>query len=168
MTKGKGKDGKSGKDAKAGELLVCSNNRALRDYEIEERLEAGMVLVGSEVKSLRARAADLEGAYAAISHNELVLHGMHIGPYAQANQFGHEARRVRKLLAHKEEIKRMIGKLGAPGYTLVPLKVYFKGGRAKVELGLGKGRKREDRREQLKKEIDLREAKAAMSRTGKR
>jgi SsrA-binding protein len=159
---------KADKTGKVGELLVCSNNRALRDYEIEERLEAGMVLVGSEVKSLRARAADLEGAYAAVGTGELVLHGMHIGPYAQASHFGHEARRARKLLAHKEEIKRLLGKLAAPGYTLVPLKVYFKDGRAKVELGLGKGRKREDRREQLKKEIDLREARAAMSRTGKR
>ena len=166
MTKGKAK---TGKDAKAGELLVCSNNRALRDYEIEERLEAGMVLVGSEVKSLRARAADLEGSYAAISNNELMLHGMHIGPYAQASHFGHEAKRTRKLLAHREEIKRLLGKLGESGYTLVPLKVYFKGGRAKVELGLGKGRKKGDRREQLKKEIDLREARDAMSgRRGKR
>ena len=155
------------RQTESGELLVCSHGRALRDYEIEDRIEAGMVLVGSEVKSLRARAADLEGAYAGIVQNELVLHGMHIGPYAQANQFGHEARRSRKLLAHKEEIKRLIGKLGEAGYTLVPLKVYFKAGRAKVELGLGKGRKREDRREQLKKEIDLREARAAMSR-GKR
>lgn len=159
---------KGDKAGKSGELLVCSNGRALRDYEIEERLEAGMVLVGSEVKSLRARAADLEGSYAAVSHNELMLYNMHVGPYAQAGHFGHDTKRPRKLLAHREEIQRLVGKLGEPGYTLVPLKVYFKDGRAKVELGLGKGRKREDRREQLKKEIDMREARAAMNRTGKR
>jgi SsrA-binding protein len=163
MAKAKGE-----KAGKSGELLVCSNNRALRDYEIEERLEAGMVLVGSEVKSLRARAADLEGSYAAVSQNELQLFGMHIGPYAQAGHFGHETKRTRKLLVHREQITRLIGRLGESGYTLVPLKVYFKDGRAKVELGLGKGRKREDRREQLKKEIDMREARAAMSRPGKR
>ena len=160
MAKGKSKDAKSN----GGELLVCSNNRALRDYAIEERLEAGMVLVGSEVKSLRARAADLEGSYAAVSANELMLYGMHIGPYTQAGHFGHDTKRTRKLLAHREEINKLLGKLGESGYTLVPLKVYFKGGRAKVELGLGKGRKKEDRREQIKKDIDLREARDAMAR----
>lgn len=156
------------RQTESGELLVCSHGRALRDYEIEDRIEAGMVLVGSEVKSLRARAADLEGSYAAISQNELMLHGMHIGPYAQAGRFGHDTKRVRKLLAHREEIKKLVGKLSEPGYTLIPLKVYFKAGRAKVELGLGKGRKKGDRREQLKKEIDLREAREAVSRGGRR
>ena len=161
------KGGKA-RQTESGELLVCSNGRALRDYEIEDRLEAGMVLAGAEVKSLRARAADLEGSYAAISQNELMLYGMHIGPYAQAGHFGHETKRTRKLLAHREEIQKLLGKLGEAGYTLVPLKVYFKNGRAKVELGLGKGRKKGDRREQLKKEIDLREAREAVGRRGKR
>ena len=156
--------GKADKDKPAGELLVCSHGRALHDYEIEDRLEAGMVLVGSEVKSLRARRADLEGSYAAISNGELFLYGMHIGPYEQAGKFGNQTKRTRKLLVHGEQIKKLVGQLGETGYTLVPLRVYFKGGRAKVELGLGKGRKRTDRREQLKKEIDLREARDAMSR----
>jgi len=153
-----------------GELLVCSYNKALHDYVIEERLEAGIVLRGSEVKSLREKRCDLEGAYAAVRDNELFLHGMHIGPYAQAGHFGHEAKHPRKLLAHKHEIHKLIGRLDEQGYTLVPLRVYFKDGRAKVELGLGKGRKHRDRRQEIKRDLDLREAREAIdkSRTRRR
>jgi SsrA-binding protein len=163
MAKTKGEKGKD-----AGELLVCRNPKAEHEYEIEERLEAGMVLTGSEVKSLRARHADIESAYAAVNGVELFLHGMHVGPYEQAGTFGHELKRTRKLLAHKQEIKRLVGKLAQRGYTLVPLRVYFKQGRAKIELGLGKGKKRGDKRENLRREVDLREARAAMDRPGKR
>jgi len=155
---------KAGKAKDAGELLVCRNPKAQHDYEIEERLEAGLVLQGSEVKSLRARHADIEAGYASIDRDELFLHGMHVGPYAQAGAFGHDPRRARKLLVHRAEIKRLLGKLAQRGYTLVPLSVYFKGGRSKVELGLGKGKKRGDKREDLRREVDLKEARAAMSR----
>ena len=156
--------GKNKKDETPGELLVCRNPRATHDYEIEERLEVGMVLAGSEVKSLRARAGDLEGAYCGIEDMQLYLHQMHIAPYAQAGAFGHETKRKRKLLAHRREIERLFGKLARKGYALVPLRVYFKNGRAKVELGLGKGRKKGDNRESLKRDLALREARAEMSR----
>ncbi len=147
-----------------GELLVCRNPKAERNFDVEERLEAGMVLSGSEVKSLRAKHADLEGAYAAIENMQLYLVNMHIGPYKQAGSFGHEEKRRRKLLAHKKEIERLMGRVALRGYALVPVKVYFKNGRAKVELALGRGRKVHDDREQIKRELDLKDARAAMSR----
>ncbi|MBZ0117894.1 MAG: SsrA-binding protein SmpB [Sandaracinaceae bacterium] len=151
------------KDAR-GELLVCRNPKATQQYEIEERIEAGMVLTGSEVKSLRARKADLEGAYASLDRGEMVLHKMHIAPYEQAGAFGHEPKRSRKLLMHRKEIERWEGRLTRAGYTVVPLAVYFKEGYAKVELGLAKGKKRGDKREELKREVDMKEARAAVSR----
>ncbi len=160
MAKHKGDKG----DKAAGMLLVCRNPKASHQYELEERLEVGIVLTGSEVKSLRARRADIESAYASLDGLELFLHGMHIAPYEQAGVFGHEPKRTRKLLAHKVEIKRLLGKLAQRGYALVPLSVYFKHGRAKVELGLGKGKKRGDKREDIRREIDLKEARAAIGR----
>jgi SsrA-binding protein len=156
----KGKD----KASKQGELLVCRNPKAQHDFELEEKLEAGIVLTGSEVKSLRARRADIESSYATVDGMELFLHNMHIAPYEQAGPFGHEPKRSRKLLAHREEILKLLGKLAHRGYTLVPLSVYFKNGRAKVELALGKGKKRADRREDIKRDIDLREAREAIGR----
>ena len=153
-----------GKAAAKGELPVCQNPKALHSYEIEERFEAGMVLMGSEVKSMRGRKANLEGAYATIDDGNLVLHQMHVGPYEQAGRFGHEVRRSRRLLAHRQEIQRLLGKLAQRGYTLVPLRVYFKDGRAKVELGLGKGRKRGDDRETIRRDLDMREAREATLR----
>ncbi|HEY8432145.1 MAG TPA: SsrA-binding protein SmpB [Sandaracinaceae bacterium] len=147
-----------------GELLVCRNPKATQAYDIEERIEAGLVLTGSEVKSLRLRRADLEGAYASIDGGEMVLHKMHIAPYELAGAFGHEPKRSRKLLVNRREIQRWEGRLATRGYTIVPLAVYFKGGWAKVELGLAKGRKVKDRREELRREADLREARAAMGK----
>ena len=123
-----------------------------------------MVLSGSEVKSLRSKHADLEGAYATVEHGELWLCHMHIGPYKQAGRFGHDERRRRKLLAHRNEIERLAGRIATRGYALVPSRVYFKNGRAKAELVLGKGRKTHDERETIKRELDLKEARAAMSR----
>lgn len=147
-----------------GEILVCRNPKALKSYDIEWKLEAGMMLMGSEVKSLRARKADLDGAFASVDQGELYLHKMHIAPYEQAGPFGHENKRTRKLLVHRAEIEKLVGKLAHRGYTLVPLSVYFKEGRAKVELGLGKGKKTDDRREDIKKEIDMRETRAAIDK----
>jgi SsrA-binding protein len=147
-----------------GELNVCRNSKAAARYAIDEKLEAGMQLTGSEVKSLREKRADLDGAYARIDGGELWLYKMYIGPYAQATAFAHEPKRGRKLLAHKHEIEKLTGKLATRGYTLVPLQVYFKGGRAKVELGLAKAKDIGDKRETLKREVELREAKDAMER----
>jgi SsrA-binding protein len=149
----------------AGELIVCRNPKAAARYVIDDRLEAGMVLRGSEVKSLRDRKADLEGAYARIEGGQLYLYKMYIGPYAQATAFAHEPKQARKLLAHKHEIEKLTGKLAVRGYTLIPLSVYFKDGRAKIELGLAKAKDIGDRREDLKRKADLREARAAVSRS---
>jgi SsrA-binding protein len=148
----------------ATDFIVTSNTKSLARYAVDERFEAGMILVGSEVKSLRAKKADLEGAYASIDHGELFLHKMFIGPYAQATTYAHEPKRSRKLLAHAHELEKLTGKLAQRGFTLIPTQVYFKGGRAKVELGLAKPKDMEDRREDIKKKLDLREAKVAMAR----
>jgi SsrA-binding protein len=152
----------------SGDQLICRNPKAERNFDVEERLECGMILTGSEVKSLRAKHADLEGAYAGFENMELYLFHMHIGPYKQAGRFGHEEKRKRKLLVHKREIERLMGRVANRGYALVPAKVYWKNGRAKVELVLGKGRKVHDNRETIKRELDLKEARAAMqSRRGR-
>jgi SsrA-binding protein len=155
---------KSKKKDSPGELLVCSNKKALKRYDVQERLEAGMVLKGSEVKALRDKKADLEGAYASIERGELYLHKMYIGPYEQAGAFGHEAKDKRKLLVKRAEIERLTGKLAVRGFTLVPLRIYFKNGWAKIELGLGKGKDVGDRREDLKRKTAMEEARRAMGR----
>ena len=129
---------------------VATNPKARHDYEILETMEAGMVLTGSEVKSLRGGAASMRESFAIIRDGEPLLIGMHIGPYAQAGYAGHEPTRTRKLLLHKDEIQRLVGKTAERGLTLVPLKVYFSHGLAKIEIGLAKGKKTYDRRESLK------------------
>lgn len=148
----------------AGEMLVCQNPKARHLYEIVETLECGMVLAGSEVKSLRARAASIEGAHGSIEGMELWLYGMHVGAYEQAGRFGHEAKRRRKLLAHHHEIERWLGKVAQKGFTLVPLRIYFSKGRAKVEMALARGLKVTDERESLKRKVDMREARQAMAK----
>ncbi len=158
---------KKKQSAQPGELMVCNNAKARHNYQVEERLEAGMVLVGSEVKSLRMRRANLDGSYATIDGGEIFLHKMNIASYEYASVFGHEPKRSRKLLLHKRQIERLIGKLSVRGYTLIPLRVYFKNRRAKVELGIAKGLKTGDTREDIKRRIDLKEARTAMGR-GKR
>ena len=130
--------------------VVAGNPKARHDYEILETMEAGMVLTGSEVKSLRGGSASMRESFAIIRDGEPLLIGMHIGPYAQAGYAGHEPTRTRKLLLHKDEIQRLVGKTKERGLTLVPLKVYFTHGLAKIELGLAKGKKTYDRRESLK------------------
>ncbi len=146
------------------ELLVCRNPKAARRYDIEDRFEAGMVLYGSEVKSLRARRANLEGSYVRLDAGELFLYGMHIAPYDQAGHAGHEPLRRRKLLMHRHEIEKLRGRLTTKGYALIPLQVYFKNGVAKVQLGLGRGRKKGDEREAIRRQEDLKEARAAIQR----
>ncbi|MBW1799171.1 MAG: SsrA-binding protein SmpB [Deltaproteobacteria bacterium] len=134
--------------------IICKNRKASHDYFIEETYEAGMVLLGPEVKSLREGRANLVDSYARIKRGEVYLHNMHISPYPYAHYMEIEPTRTRKLLMHKKEIKRLIGKTEERGYSLIPLKVYFSGARAKVELGLAKGKRKYDKRQSLK-EKDL-------------
>jgi len=146
------------------DLLVCRNPKAAKRYDIDERMEAGMVLYGTEVKSLRARRANLEAAYCRIDNDELFLFGMHIAQYEQGGHAGHEMQRRRKLLVHRREIEKLRGRLTNRGMALVPLQVYFKNGVAKVQIGLGRGKKKGDERESIKRQEDLKEARAAMQR----
>jgi SsrA-binding protein len=146
------------------DLLVCRNPKAAQRYDIDERLEAGLVLYGTEVKSLRARRANLEAAFCRIDGDELFLYGMHIAQYEQGGHAGHETQRRRKLLVHRREIEKLRGRLTTRGMALVPLQVYFKNGVAKVQLGLGRGKKKGDERESIKRQEDLKEARTAMQR----
>ncbi len=125
---------------------VCKNRKARFAYEIEETVEAGLELRGSEVKSLREGRANLVDAYASIRGDEVWLLKAHIAPYTQANRENHEPTRERKLLLHRREIRRLGTKLREQGYTLIPLELYFRGGRAKVELALARGKKQHDKR----------------------
>jgi SsrA-binding protein len=143
--------------SQAEEKAVCVNRKARHDYFIEETYEAGLVLRGSEVKSLREGKANLKDSYARILKGEAFLLNAHISPYPAANQFNHEPTRNRKLLLHKQEIRRLTGKVMERGLTLIPLKLYFKNGRAKVELGLARGKKLYDKRETLRRKVAQRE-----------
>ena len=127
------------------------NRQASYNYFIEETYEAGIVLQGTEIKSIRASRLNLKDAHARIQNGEVYLYNMHISPYEQGNRYNHDPLRVRKLLLHKREISKLIGITKETGYTLVPLKVYLKNGFAKVLLGVGKGKKQYDKREDLKK-----------------
>jgi len=147
-----------------GVQVKATNRKALRDFEIEERFEAGIVLEGGEIKSIRDGRASLRDAYALVEGGELFLYEMNIPPYPNAPHFGHDPLRVRKLLVHKDEIKRLVGKINEKGYTLVPLRLYIKGGRAKVEMGLAKGRRKYDKR----RELARRDAEREMARAERR
>lgn len=140
-----------------GLRIVCQNKKAYHDYEILEKIEAGLVLLGTEVKSLRQGKANLKDSYAKIRHGEVHLYGCHISAYTHASYDNHEPERVRKLLLHKFEIKRLFGKSQEKGYALIPLKIYFSKGKAKVELGLARGKKQYDKRESLKRKEEARE-----------
>ena len=154
----------AGKDAKRNESPRINNRRALHDYFISAKIECGMVLVGSEVKSLRAGKAQLQDAYARIENGELFLHGAHIDPYEKAAlAYSHEPRRVRKLLVHKRELKKLAGEAGDKGTTLIPLAIYFKDGRAKVELAVARGRKHHDKRAAIAERDMARETDRALS-----
>ena len=146
------------------EKVVCTHPRAKRDYDIEENYEAGIELKGSEVKSLRANQASIKESFAMIRDEEVFLINSYIAPYEQASVFNHEPRRERKLLLNKREINRLMGKTLIRGYTLIPLKIYFKKGKAKVDLALGKGKKVHDRRDDIKKREADREMEKALKR----
>lgn len=130
---------------------IAQNKKAYHDYFIEETYEVGMVLQGTEIKSLRAGKANIKDAYARIINGEIVIVGMHISPYEQGNRYNHDPLRIRKLLLHKSEIQKLIGITKETGYTLLPLKIYLKNGYAKMLLGVGKGKKNYDKREDLKR-----------------
>jgi SsrA-binding protein len=147
--------------------VVTSNRRARHDHEILETYEAGMVLVGSEVKSLRDGQANLKDSYAVVRDGELWLIGCHIAPYAFSRLGGHAPERERKLLLHRREIDRVAAKLAEKGLTLVPLRIYFQDGKAKIELGLGRGKRTYDKRQSLKAKEQKREMDRAMRRRGR-
>ena len=155
MAKGKGK-----RKAAAGD--VATNRQAAFRYHLLERWECGIQLQGSEVKSLRDGAVQLKDAYAALHDGEVWLHNMHIAPYPAAAGDNHEPERERKLLMHRREIERLIGKTQERGLTLVPTRVYFKGPRAKVELALAKGKEQRDKRRDLKERDHSREIERAL------
>lgn len=133
-----------------------SNRKALHDYFISAKLECGIVLVGSEVKSLRAGRAQLQDSWVAVENGQLILHGAHIDPYEKAaSVYNHEPKRDRKLLAHRREIKRLANETAEKATTLIPLAIYFKEGRAKIEIGVAKGKQQHDKRDTIKrKEMD--------------
>jgi SsrA-binding protein len=148
----------------AGTKLVAQNKKAFHDYFIEETLEAGIALTGTEVKSIRAGRVNLRDSYAAVEKGELYLIGTHISPYEQGNIYNHDPLRTRKLLVHARELRRLYGKVQMAGYTLVPTKVYFKEGRVKVEIGLAKGKAMFDKRQTLAKKEAERDMERALRR----
>lgn len=146
-----------------GRKLVASNRKARHDYHIEDTFEAGLVLMGTEVKSLRMGRASLLDGYATFYGDELWLEGVHIPEYVQGTWTNHTPRRRRKLLLHRTELTRLAQKTREAGHTIVPLALYFKDGRAKVEIGLAKGKKLHDKRQSLREQQDRREVDRAMS-----
>jgi SsrA-binding protein len=147
-----------------GIKLVCRNRRAFHDYDVAETLECGLVLTGTEVKSLRAGHASLEEAYAKLEGGEVWLIGSDIPEYEQGNRFNHKPKRPRKLLLHRREIDKFAGKATQRGFTLVPLRLYFRQGRAKLEVAVARGKQLHDKREDQKKAEAQREIRRAMTR----
>ena len=162
QAKGKAKEGKSKADGTPAERVVCENRRARHDYEIIDTLECGIALVGSEVKSLRGGRMSIEEAYGRVDGNEVWLLGCDIPEYEKANQLNHKPKRPRKLLLHRREIEKFAGHAFEKGMTLVPLKMYFKDGRVKVLLGIGRGRKAHDKRQKLKADTARRDIEQAL------
>ena len=144
-------------------ISVARNPKATHDYHVLETWEAGIVLSGTEVKSLRDGKASIKEAWARVRNGEVFLEGMNITPYTQGNRYNHEPVRSRKLLLHRKEIARLIGSVEQQGLTLVPLELYFRRGRAKVALALGRGKKQHDKREDLKRRIADREVARAVA-----
>ena len=144
--------------ANEGMKLIANNKKAYHDYFIEEKYEAGLVLHGTEVKSLRQGKCSIKESFIRIENGEMFIYGMHISPYEKGNIFNKDPLRPKKLLLHKREIMKLLGKIKEKGYTLVPLQVYFTSGRAKMEVGLARGKKLYDKREDIAKKDQRREA----------
>jgi SsrA-binding protein len=147
-----------------GRTLVAQNKKARHDYSIEDVFEAGMVLTGTEVKSLRAGRASLVDGYATIDDGEVWLRGIHIPEYNMGTWTNHEPRRARKLLLRREEVRRLVGTMKESGFTLVPLALYFKDGYAKVEIAVARGRKADDKRQAIAERESKRETERALGR----
>ena len=143
---------------KKDDFLIANNKKAYHDFFIEDTYEAGVALHGTEVKSLRMGKCSIKESFVRIENGEVYIYGMHISPYEQGNIFNKDPLRVKKLLLHKNEINKLNGKLAAQGYTIVPLKVYFKGSLVKVQIGLAKGKKLYDKRQDIAKKDQRREA----------
>lgn len=144
--------------AKDTSKLIANNKKAYHDYFIEEEYEAGIELFGTEVKSLRMGKCSIKESFIRIENNEVYVYGMHISPYEKGNIFNKNPLRVKKLLLHRSEIRKIVGKIAQKGYTLVPLKVYFKGSLVKVSIGLARGKKLYDKRHDIAKKDQRREA----------
>ena len=151
--------------AKEERKLVANNKKAYHDYFIEEKYEAGLVLHGTEVKSLRMGKCSIKEAFIRIENGEMFVYGMHVSPYEKGNIFNKDPLRVKKLLLHRQQIRKLIGDSSEKGYTIVPLQVYFRDGRAKIEIGLARGKKlydkrqdiaRKDQRREMEKELKVR------------
>lgn len=138
--------------------LVANNKKAYHDYFVEEKIEAGLVLHGTEVKSLRMGKCSIKESFIRIENGEMFVYGMHISPYEKGNIFNKDPLRVKKLLLHKAEINKLTGKIKEKGFTIVPLQVYFKEGKAKMEIGLCRGKKLYDKRQDIAKKDQKREA----------
>jgi SsrA-binding protein len=148
----------------AGEKIIAQNKTARLNYFIDDTYEAGIALVGTEVKALREGKANLKDSYAMVKDGEVFIHEMHISPYTYGNRQNHDPLRVRKLLLHKGEIKRLYGKSRERGLALIPLKLYFKSGKVKIEIGVGRGKKHYDKRESLRVKEDRREIERGLRR----
>lgn len=144
------------------EKVLCSNRKAYHDYHIEESLEAGIELKGTEIKSLREGKANLKDSYAILKDGEAFLIGCHISPYSHGNIYNHEPLRTRKLLFHREEIRKLTGKVTQRGFTLIPVRMYLSKGRAKIEIALARGKKLFDKREAIKEKDLRRESEKAL------
>lgn len=145
-------------------MIEINNRKAKFDYEIEDTIEAGIALKGTEIKSIRNGNANLKDSYAIVRNGEVFLLNMFVSEYKEGNQFNHDETRTRKLLLHKREILKLHDKIRLEGFTLVPLKLYFKENHAKILLGIARGKKQYDKRESIKKRDSMREARAAMKR----
>lgn len=143
---------------KESQKLIANNKKAYHDYFIEENCEAGIALHGTEVKSMRQGKCSIKEAFIRIENGEVYVYGMHVSPYEKGNIFNKDPLRVKKLLLHRQEINRLAGKVAEKGLTLVPLQVYFKDGRVKVEIGLARGKKLYDKRQDIAKKDQRREA----------
>ena len=143
--------------AKEDMKLAANNKKAYHDYFIEEKYEAGLVLHGTEVKSLRMGKCSVKEAFIRIENGEVFIYGMHISPYEKGNIFNKDPLRVKKLLLHKQQIRKLIGNSSEKGYTIVPLQVYFRDGKAKIEIGLAKGKKLYDKRQDIARKDQRRE-----------
>lgn len=149
--------------------LITTNRKAGHDYHLVERFEAGVVLVGTEVKSLRRKAASLQDAYGAVEGEEIFLYNCHIAPYEEGNRFNHEPRRKRRLLMHKREILRLKGRVQEKGLTIVPTRLYFKNGKVKLEIALARGKRLYDKRADVaKRDADREVERELRGRTGRR